>query len=200
MLRYHNFFFSFILMRIINYLHCKKPPYLFISSSHPSFCLLSVLSRKIKLSVRAAPVMTAPALLLLLASLLAPAAPWCIPAGGVGEYSTKCMESSSVGRWTLESSSQLYFQMRSRVRGLLRAVPVLRRQRQPDPRAPGHLRAGRVLLCVRLLPLRQVTLSQCAVSSVWDQQTHIKSVHEGQKFPCKFTHKGSLQRHEHMFV
>ena len=42
--------------------------------------------------------MTAPALLLLLASLLAPAAPWCIPAGGVGEYSTKCMESSSVGR------------------------------------------------------------------------------------------------------
>merc|ERR1711992_403919 len=47
-------------------------------------------------SVRAAPAMTAPALLLLLASLLAPAAPWCIPAGGVGEYSTKCMESSSV--------------------------------------------------------------------------------------------------------
>ena len=112
--------------------------------------------------------MTAPALLLLLASLLAPAAPWCIPAGGVGEYSTKCMESSSVGRWRLESSSQLYFQMRSRVRGLLRAVSVLRRQRQPDPRAPGHLRAGRVLLRVRLLSLRQVTLTivQCAVLSV----------------------------------
>ena len=91
-------------MRIINYLHCRKSPnknlrtYL---SAHPipAFCLLSVLSRKIKLSVRAAPAaMTAPALLLLLASLLAPAAPWCIPAGGVGEYSTKCMESSSVGR------------------------------------------------------------------------------------------------------
>ena len=49
--------------------------------------------------------------------------------------------------------------MLSRVRGLLRAVPVLRRQRQPDPRAPGHLRPGRVLLRVRLLPLRQVNRS-----------------------------------------
>ena len=53
--------------------------------------------------------------------------------------------------------------MLSRVRGLLRAVPVLRRQRQPDPRAPGHLRPGRVLLRVRLLPLRQVTLTVCQV-------------------------------------
>ena len=91
-------------MRIINYLHCTKKPKLISYLLIPAWCSLSVCplpqdkAQCPLSSVRAAPAMTAPALLLLLASLLAPAAPWCIPAGGVGEYSTKCMESSSVGR------------------------------------------------------------------------------------------------------